>query len=162
MPTVTIDTSAEMGDPRAFLTAAHDVLAKAAKCPVEHTHITLRDNQTMTFGGKLGGVDGPHVAQVRVTVSQKLDNKAKNAIIQGLGKGLAPAAPKAQKMSFTPENIGYFGKLELTMPATTAITAARRRRCAISRASACFQRASGPIAIRKSSGSMIGTKTELK
>merc|ERR1719409_2157903 len=38
----------------------------------------------------------------------------------GGGGGGAPAAPKAQKMSFTPENIGYFGKLELTMPATTA------------------------------------------
>ena len=32
----------------------------------------------------------------------------------------------------------------------------------MSRASACFQRASGPTAIRNSSGTMIGTNTALK
>jgi phenylpyruvate tautomerase PptA (4-oxalocrotonate tautomerase family) len=96
MPTVTIDTSATIDPAKAatLIGAASGVFAKAAGAPAEHVHINLRTNQMMSWGSKLGGVDGnPHTAQVRVVVSQSLKADAKKAIVTGVGKLLAPYSP---------------------------------------------------------------------
>ena len=98
MPQVTIDTSANIEDAKAvtIIGAASNVLAKAAGVPTEHVHINLKRNQLMTWGSKLGGVDGnPHTAQVRIVVSQALTAANKQAIVTGVGKLLAQHAPPA-------------------------------------------------------------------
>eukprot|EP00037_Helgoeca_nana_P014207 m.132471 g.132471 ORF g.132471 m.132471 type:complete len:133 (+) comp22450_c0_seq2:211-609(+) len=98
MPTVTIDTSAELGASAAsFLVSASGVLAAASGAPREHVHIQLRTGQLMTWGSKVAGVDGvPHTAQIRVmTAPTLLDTDAKNAVVFGVGALLAPSVPKA-------------------------------------------------------------------
>jgi phenylpyruvate tautomerase PptA (4-oxalocrotonate tautomerase family) len=97
MPTVTVDTSAELGAAAAaFLADASTVFASAAGAPLEHVHILLRCGQMMTWGSRLGGVDGaPHTAQIRVQLGQGLAAAAKNEIVTGVCALLAPHVPKA-------------------------------------------------------------------
>ena len=97
MPTVTVDTSAELGAAAAaFLADASTVFASAAGAPPEHVHILLRCGQVMTWGSRLGGIDGaPHTAQIRVQLGQGLAAAAKNEIVTGVCALLAPHVPKA-------------------------------------------------------------------
>ncbi|CAE8636081.1 unnamed protein product [Polarella glacialis] len=100
MPTVSIDTSANLGAEAAkVIDCATGVLASATGAPKEHVNITLRCNQMMTWGSQLGGVDGaPHTAQVRVLVSQTLCKEQKQAIVFGVGALLSPFAPSARTL----------------------------------------------------------------
>ena len=118
MPTVTIDTSATIEQAKAvtLIGAASNVLAKAASAPTEHVHINLRCSQLMTWGSKLGGVDGnPHTAQIRVVVAQTLTAANKQAIVTGVGKLLAPYSPPASTQfyfeSAAAENLAIDGLL---------------------------------------------------
>ena len=65
--------------------------------PREHIHINLRTNQLMTWGSKVGGVDGnPHTAQIRVLVCpEALSAETKQAVVAGVGQLLAPFSPPA-------------------------------------------------------------------
>lgn len=97
MPTVEISTSADLGlSAIRFIEDASNVLASAAGVPREHVHIILRCSQLMTWGSRLGGVDGaPHAAYVRLLVSQQLDAAAKNEIVRGVCSLLEPFCPRA-------------------------------------------------------------------
>eukprot|EP00287_Rhodomonas_sp_CCMP768_P005519 CAMPEP_0196724478 /NCGR_PEP_ID=MMETSP1091-20130531/6309_1 /TAXON_ID=302021 /ORGANISM="Rhodomonas sp., Strain CCMP768" /LENGTH=128 /DNA_ID=CAMNT_0042066599 /DNA_START=38 /DNA_END=424 /DNA_ORIENTATION=- len=99
MPTVTVDTSAEITREAAlvFIAAATKGLSEATGAIEGHIHIQLRESQLMTWGGKAGGLDGaPHTAQIRVlTAGPALDAGKKNAIVSALLTPLASHVPKA-------------------------------------------------------------------
>eukprot|EP00961_Rhodomonas_salina_P231413 3125746-Rhodomonas_salina.1 len=99
MPTVTVDTSAEIKreDALAFIAAATTALSKATGAIEGHIHIQLRESQLMTWGGKVGGSDGaPHTAQIRVLLAGPApDADKKNAMVAALLTPLAAHVPKA-------------------------------------------------------------------
>ena len=95
MPTVFIDTSAtvEVGP---FLNGCSPKLAAAVGAPKEHVHIVLRCAQCMTWGSKLGGVDGaPHTAQIRVVCGDDLSAEQKAKVVAGVGGMLSKFVPSA-------------------------------------------------------------------
>mmetsp|Transcript_8414 Transcript_8414/g.14216 ORF Transcript_8414/g.14216 Transcript_8414/m.14216 type:complete len:340 (+) Transcript_8414:76-1095(+) len=95
MPTVFIDTSAtvEVGP---FLNGCSPKLAAAVGAPKEHVHIVLRCAQCMTWGSKLGGVDGaPHTAQIRVVCGDELSAEQKAKVVAGVGGMLSKFVPSA-------------------------------------------------------------------
>jgi hypothetical protein len=104
MPTVTVDTSAAVKreDVLTFIAAATKGLAEATGAIEGHVHIHFRGEQIMTWGGKVGGVDGaPHTAQIRVlTAGQGLDASKKNAVVMALLTPLAAHVPKASSQVY--------------------------------------------------------------
>ena len=97
MPTLHIDTSADLGAGiAAFVSGASPKIAAAVGAPKEHVHIVLRCSQCMTWGSKLGGVDGaPHTAQIRVVCGAELAAEVKAKVVASVGGMLEKFVPKA-------------------------------------------------------------------